>query len=66
LRAAPAADCHHRLEQQYADADDQRGLDETHQHVRNDLAEHHLDRSDRHRQQALHGAAFDSRVTEVR
>ena len=29
------------------------------QHVGHDLAEHHLDRPDRHRQQAFHGAALD-------
>ena len=35
------------------------GLNKSHQHVGQDLAEHHLDRRDRHRQQALHGAPLD-------
>ena len=46
-------------EQHDADADDQRRLHEADHDVGHDLAEHDLDRRDRHRQQALHGAALD-------
>ena len=42
-----------------ADADDQRGLHEADDDIGHDLAEHDLDRRDRHRQQAFHGAALD-------
>ena len=46
-------------EQPDADADDQRRLHEADDDVGHDLAEHDLDRRDRHRQQAFHGAALD-------
>ena len=36
-----------------------RRLQEADQHIGRDLAEHDLERRDRHRQQALHGAALD-------
>ena len=46
-------------EQQHADADDHRRLHEADEDVGHDLAEHDLDRRDRHGQQVLHGAALD-------
>ena len=53
-----AADDRH-AEQADARADDQARLHESDDDVRHDLAEHDLDRRDRHRQQAFHGAALD-------
>ena len=46
-------------EQRDADADDQRRLHEADDDIGHDLAEHDLDRRDRHRQQAFHRAALD-------
>ena len=46
-------------EHQHAGADDQRCLHKANQHIGRDLAEHDLERRDRHGEQALHGAALD-------
>ncbi len=46
-------------EHQDPNAEDKRRLHEADHDVGHDLAQHDLDRLDRHRQQALHGAALD-------
>ena len=46
------------LEQHDAERDDQRRLDEADDDVGRDLAQHDLERLDRHGEQALHGAAL--------
>ena len=56
--SSDAADDRHR-EEQHAEHDDQRRLQEADDDVGRDLAEHDLERADRHGEQALHGAALD-------
>ena len=56
-RARRAAE-HRHVEQQQGGADDDRDLDQPDADERQQLADHHLERGDRHGEQVLHGAAL--------